>query len=282
MKKKNYKQSPANVATSFAMYFVLTLLAISTLVPFMWMFLTGFKLNRLAMFQYFPKPWVLDNYKAVFENTSLGKSYLNSLKVAVSATFLQLITSSMAAFSFTKLKYRGRNLFYLLYIATMMVPGQVILLPQFELINKMHLYDTHLALILLASFGPFGVFLVSQSFRSMPNELLDAARIDGAGAFKSYFYIGLPMVRPALAALTILGFIGGMNDFMNPLIFLGSKEKYTLTLAMRSYATERSDNISVQMAVTSLALIPMIILYVIAQEQIMEGVAFNGGGGLKG
>lgn len=282
MYNKDIKLSVGQKICRIIIYLFLIFLAVTTMIPFLWMLLTSVKLNRLVFAQFWPNPIKWENYIEIFKEMNFGKYYLNTLKVAILSTFIQLVTSSMAAYAFTKLKFKGRNVFYTLYIATMMVPSQVLLLPQFILIHKMGLYDTHMALILLTAFSPFGVFMITQSFKSMSDDVLEAAKIDGGGPFKIYLYVALPMVKPAISALGIITFIAGMNEFMQALIYLNSEEKYVITLAIRNFSNRYITNTASQMAATCTALIPMLILYVVAQKQIMEGVAFSGGGGIKG
>lgn len=282
MYNKDIKLSKGQKIAKAVAYTFLIFLSVTTLIPFLWMLLTSVKMNRLVFVQFLPDPIKWDNYIEIFRQMNFGKYYLNTLKVAVLSTLIQLATSSMAAYAFTKIKFMGRKFFYMLYIATMMVPSQVLLLPQFVLIHKMGLFDTHTALILLTAFSPFGVFMITQSFKSMSDDVLEAARIDGAGPFKVFIHVAVPMVKPALSALGIITFIAGMNEFMQALIYLNSEEKYVITLAIRNFSSRYITNTALQMAATCTALLPILILYVVAQKQIMEGVAFNGGGGIKG
>lgn len=260
-------------------------LGFTTLVPFAWMLSSSLKWDRdvfATPIQWIPDPPRWENYVKVFQEIPFATYYLNSLKIAICVLALQLLTCSMAAFSFTKLHYRGRSFLLLVYIATLMVPSQVTMIPQFMSVRNLGLFNTHTALILLSGFSAFGIFMLVQFFRSIPEELMEAAKIDGANLFTIYWRIMLPLAKPALAALAIMSFIGEFNSFMQPMIYLNSEHLRTVTIGLRSFVTEYASAINLQMAGTVLTLVPVILIYIFAQEQIIQGISFNGGAGVKG
>ncbi len=216
--------------------------AIFMILPFLWMFSTSL---RPAAESYklppawLPTDWRFENYGTVFSSSVPIVAFaLNSIKVAFLVTIGQLITCSMAGFAFARLRFPGRNLLFILLLASLMVPGQVTIIPIFIIMRRLGLVDSHLALILPGLTSAFGVFLMRQFFLTLPQDLLDAAKIDGAGPWTSYLRIGLPLAGPSLAALTIITFNGTWNNFFNPYIFINTWRRWTLPLgitALRGY-----------------------------------------------
>jgi multiple sugar transport system permease protein len=191
-------------------------------------------------------------------------------------TLLQLATSSFAAYAFAKLQFKGRDVLFLAYIASIAIPWQVYMVPQFIMMRRLDLVDTHLALILLQAFSAFGVFLLRQFFISIPNDLSDAARIDGMSEYGIYFRIMLPLSKPALATLTIFTFVGVWNDFMGPLIYLNSESKKTIQLGLRMFIQQYSADYALIMAASLVSLVPVIILFLSFQRFFVEGIATSG------
>ena len=273
------KVSAGAVIATTVKYIFLPILALSTIIPFAWMLSSSLKMDKdifLTQIWQIPRPIQWQNYPNVIKEFPFIRYYGNSLKIAVIVLLVQTLTSAMAAFSFTKLDYPGRSVLFMCYLATMMIPSQVTLIPQFMVIRRFGLFNTHAALILLGSFSAFGVFMLCQFFRNIPNELMDAAKIDGAGYGRTFMQIILPLSGPALASLAIMTFIGEMNDFMRPMIYLNTRELRTLTLGLRSLVSEYASQLSLQMAGTVMSLVPILIVYCFAQEQIIKGLAFNG------
>jgi multiple sugar transport system permease protein len=202
--------------------------------------------------------------------------FANTAKLTVIITLLQLATSSFAAYAFAKLQFKGRDVLFLAYIASIAIPWQVYMVPQFIMMRRLDLVDTHLALILLQAFSAFGVFLLRQFFISIPNDLSDAARIDGMSEYGIYFRIMLPLSKPALATLTIFTFVGVWNDFMGPLIYLNSESKKTIQLGLRMFIQQYSADYALIMAASLVSLIPVIILFLSFQRFFVEGIATSG------
>jgi multiple sugar transport system permease protein len=271
--KKKFKIS------DIIIFSVLTLGAVSMVIPFLWMISSSLKFDK-DIFN-FPIQWIPQepkwiNYPTVWKRAPFHLYYLNTIKIAASITILQIITCSMTAYSFAKLKYWGRDKIFLGYLATLMVPFQVIMIPQFLIIKKLGLVDSHMALILIGAFSPFGVFLLRQFFLGIPEELSESARIDGATEFQIYWKIIMPLAKPALASLGIFTFVHGWNDFLGPLIYLNSASKKTIQLAIRIFQTQYGNEYALIMSAAVCAVIPIIAVYLFAQRYFIEGIALTG------
>ncbi|HJZ49064.1 MAG TPA: carbohydrate ABC transporter permease [Roseiflexaceae bacterium] len=274
----------ASKLLDWAAIVLLGLGAIVMILPFLWMFSTSL---RPAAESYklppawLPTDWRFENYAAVFSSSVPIVAFaLNSIKVTFFVTLGQLITCSMAGFAFARLRFPGRNLLFVLLLASLMVPGQVTIIPIFIIMRRLGLVDSHLALILPGLTSAFGVFLLRQFFLTLPQDLLDAAKIDGAGPWTAYLRIAIPLAGPSLAALTIITFNGTWNNFFNPYIFINTWERMTLPLgitALRGYLG--SGNASVVMAAVALAILPVLVIFLLAQRWFITGVTRTG---LKG
>lgn len=248
-------------------------------LPFLWMLSASLKSEK-DVFS-FPIQWITDapvwrNYIVIWEKIDFATYYMNTIKLTVVITILQLITCSLAAYAFAKIDFPEQKVLFLGYLATMMVPFQVVMIPQFIIMKNLHLTDTHMALILLQAFSPFGVFLLRQYYLNIPNELLEAARIDGMGEFKIYSKIMVPLAKPALASLSIFTFVFVWNDFLGPLIYLNTDKNKTIQLGIRKFITEYTSEYSLIMAASVCALIPVLIIFLLAQKYFIEGVAMTG------
>ncbi|HWA82407.1 MAG TPA: carbohydrate ABC transporter permease, partial [Fimbriimonadaceae bacterium] len=194
-------------------YAILGLFAVTTIAPFLWMLLTSFKsLDAVDKPGLMPKEWHGDNYRQVFSQIPFGLYYLNSFLIAAWVTFLTVLTSAMAAFAFARLRWRGRNAVFLLYLGTMMIPGIVTMIPNYVIVVKMHLLDSYTGLIVPASFSAFGTFLLRQFMLGIPSALDEAAIIDGADPWRVFWDVILPIAKPGLAALAILTFLGNYGS----------------------------------------------------------------------
>ncbi len=231
-----------------------------------------------------PMHWLPDqvvwkNFSDIWTKIPLLLFFKNSFKLAIIITLLQVLTSSFAAYPFAKMKFPGRDFIFLCYVATIAVPWQVYMIPQFILIRKMHLADTHLSLILMQAFTAFGVFLIRQAYLGIPTELSEAARIDGLSEFGIYQKIMLPLSKPAIATLVIFSFVNVWNDYMGPMIYLNSNELKTIQLGLRMFITQYSADYNLIMAAALISLIPVGSLFLSMQRFFIEGVATSG---LKG
>lgn len=251
--------------------------------PFLWMISSSMK-PELDVFafpiEWIPKHWnAVENYKTVWTTTNFPLYYWNSIKVTVATTALSVLLSSMAAYAFSKIKFRGRHALFILVLAIYMIPNQAILVPQFLLMRSINLFDTHIGLILLGSFSVLGTFMLRQFYLGVHDEYIESAKMDGAGHARIFFSICTPLVRPAIATYAILRFIWTWNDYQNPLIFLKSKEMFTIQLGIRSFATLNGELYSLIMAGTVSAIVPLLIIFIVGQKQVIEGIAV---GGVKG
>lgn len=261
---------------------VLTLLALTAIIPFLWMFSTALK-TRADVFAYPPVwlPEVLhwENFTEVFQAFPFARYALNSTFVALTVTFFQTLTSAMAAYAFARLTFPGRNKLFLLYLGTMMVPGLVTLIPSYILMTDRFfgLIDTYWALILPASLGgAFNTFLLRQFMLGLAPELEDAARIDGASPIGIFFRIVLPLSRPALAVVAVFTFMGTWNDFIWPLLMIHTPDKQTLTLGLASMQGRWATRWPELMAGTLMSVTPVILLLIFFQRYFEEGITFNG------
>ncbi len=269
-------------AARACLYIGLILITAVTLLPLVWMLSASLKLEQDVFsvpIQWIPQnpQWV--NYKRIWSKIPLGIFTFNTVKLTVIITVIQLITSSFAAYGFSKCNFKGRDGLFLCYVATIAIPWQVYMLPQYSMMNQMHLVDTHLSIILLQSFTAFGVFLIRQFYISIPNELLEAARIDGLNEYGIYFRIILPLSKPALATLTIFSFVSVWNDFMGPMIYFNSTAKKTIQLGIRMFISQYSAEYGLIMAASVVSLIPVLIIFLAFQQFFVQGVATSG---LKG
>lgn len=260
-------------------YGVLTVLAVFMLLPFLWMVSASLKLDQDVFrvpIQWIPSKPVWGNFATIWTRIPFLTFFGNSLKLTVIITLLQLFTSSFAAYAFAKLKFPGRDWLFLAYIGSIAIPWQVYMVPQFIMMRRLDLVDTHLSLILLQAFSAFGVFLLRQFFISIPDEVLDAARIDGMSEYGIFFRIMLPLSKPALATLTIFTSVAVWNDFMGPLIYLNSQSLKTIQLGLRMFIQQYGADYALIMAAALVSLIPVVILFVALQRFFVEGIASTG------
>lgn len=263
---------------------VLGLLSLFFLIPLIWMVSTAFKYESDVFV--FPIEWiprrinVVNNFKEVwFGDIPFYLFYWNSIKIAGSTTVITIFISSMAAFSFSKLRFKGRNLLFFALISLMIIPEQSTLVPRFLLIRTMGLYNTHGALIFMAMFSIYFTFLMRQFMLSIEDDYIEAAKIDGANYFRIYWQVILPLCKPILATVGIIKFIWTWNDYQNPLIFLISKELYPITMGMQLFQDDFADSYAVLMMASLSAILPLVIIFIILQKQVIEGISL---GGVKG
>ena len=261
-------------------YLVLLIGALFMILPFVWMISTSLK-GEGSVFEYPPKlipsPIHLDNYGRAWNMLPIGMAYLNSLKISLVVTAGSLLTCSMAGYAFAKMRFVGRQKLFMLLLATMMIPGQVTLIPMFMWFSELNWVNTHWPLIVPPILSnAFGVFLMRQFMSSIPNELEDAGKIDGLNPFRIYWSIMLPNCKPALAALGIFIFMGNWNNFLTPLIYLNDEKKFTLPLIISSFQGLYSTDWTLLMAASCISLLPVLIVYVFAQRYFIEGITLSG------
>lgn len=255
------------------------------LLPLVWMMSASCKVEQDVFaypIQWVPKHWnAIENYRTVILENQFFKNYINSFIQTGGVVVLSLLMASMCAYAFSKIKFKGSEKLFLGLLALMMIPPQLTLVSRFIIVQKMHLYDTLLVLILMESFSVYGVFLLRQFMISIPDSICESARMDGAGHFAIYSRIMLPMMKPALATLGILKTVWTWNDYQGPMVFLSSSEKFTVQLAVQQFA--QADGMtpiySLVMTGAVIATVPLIIIFIIFQSQVIDGIAV---GAVKG
>ncbi|GBG07002.1 sugar ABC transporter ATP-binding protein [Paenibacillus sp. MY03] len=260
-------------------YIALIAVAICMIIPYIWMLSSSFKLNK-DVFS-FPMVWIPDNirwqnYVDIWTRIPLGTFIMNTVKLSVIVTLLQLLTSSFAAYAFAKLRFRGRNLLFLSYIATIAIPWQAYMVPQFIMMRELGLNNTHLAIIFLQAFSAFGVFLMRQFYQGIPDELCEAARIDGLSEYGIWARLMLPLSKPALSTLTIFTFVTTWNDFLGPMIYLTKTELKTIQIGLRMFISQYSAEYGLIMAASVVSIIPVLIIFLALQKNFVQGVASSG------
>ncbi|MGB8450800.1 MAG: carbohydrate ABC transporter permease [Anaerocolumna sp.] len=260
-------------------YAILILGVLATIGPFLWMILTSFKTQSEAMRILpilFPSNWHFDNYMVIFEKLPFGKIYLNTIISSVVTVVAQLLFCSMSAYAFGRIEFPGRNVIFLALLAVLMVPSSFFLLPQYLIIQKVGLLNTIPALFMPNLFSAFGTFLLRQFFISLPDELEDAAKLDGCNHFRIYSRIMLPLIKPGLTALGILSFKFSWNDLMWPLIVNTSTDKMTLSAGLSYLQGQYSTDYPAIMGGAFLSMLPLLIMFAVFQKQFIEGIALTG------
>lgn len=254
---------------------ILTILALMAFIPLYWMVVTAFKQPTLTMKfppEIFPKNPTLQNFESLFQRRDLFRWTLNSVIVAGTVTLTQIFLCAMAGYAIAKKRFPGSKLFFWIYISSMMIPKQVTIVPLYIMVANFGMVDSYAGLILPSIAAPFGVFLMRQFMLSLPNEIIDAARIDGAGEFKTFWTIILPMSKPALAVLGIFTFVGEWNSFLWPLIVTQSSKMKTLQAGLALIQEEVPMEYAYLMAGATFAAVPMIIVFLSFQKYFLRGV----------
>jgi multiple sugar transport system permease protein len=248
------------------------------LFPFLWTFITSITTdgNLAGGPTLIVEDPTLDSYRTLFDTLPMWRIVLNSFGVAIAATVLQLITGSMAAYGFARLRFRGRNVVFGIYLATLMVPLQVLVVPLFIQMTRLGLNDTYFALLAPSIASAFGIFLLKQAMESVPRELDEAATIDGASHLRIYATIIVPLVRPALATLAVFAFMSSWNNFIWPLVVIRSPELMTLPLGLATLQGRFTTEWNVVMAGSVVSIVPIALVYIIAQRHIIAGMAHTG------
>lgn len=264
----------------FAIYLLIAVGGALMIVPFLWMLSTSLKTTVQSMAfppEWWPRPFVWENYTRIYEYMPFFTFLFNSVKIVFFVLIGQLLTCSLAGYAFAKLRFPGRKSLFLILLSTMMIPSQVTLIPVFVIMKFLGWINTHYALIVPAFFGSvFGTFLLRQFFLGLPNDLEDAARIDGCSPFGIYWRIMLPLAKPSLATLAIFTFMGTWNDFMRPLIYLSDMDKMTLPVGLALLSNHQDIRIPLIMAGAMLSLLPILVLYIFGQKYFVRGIALTG------
>ncbi len=271
------------IAGKVLVYAILILIAVLMIIPFIWMLSASIKSDRevfqMNPFVLIPENPKFSNYHDIWTKIPMLKFAENTVFLTIVVTILQLLTSSFAAYSFAKLDFKHKNTLFFAYIATIAMPWQVYMVPQFIMMRKFGLNHKLFAIICLQAFSAFGVFMMKQFYEDIPNELCEAARIDGMSEYRIYAKIMLPLSKPALSTLTIFTFVNTWNDYLGPLIYLKSEQKKTIQLGLKMFISQYSSDYGLIMAGSVLSLIPVLAVFLCLQKYFVEGVASTG---LKG
>jgi multiple sugar transport system permease protein len=262
-----------------AVHGLLIIWLLISVIPFVWMVSTSFKgPGEIFVFppRWIPRNPTFDNYINLFQNMNFGRPFLNSVIVSLSTTFLSVLVATMAGYGFAKFHFKNKNLLFLFILGTIMVPGQITMIPVFLLLSQLNLLNTYLGLILPAIANAFNIFFMRQYIMGIPDELIEAAKMDGAHEGWIFFRIILPLAGPAMAAITIFTFTGAWNSFLWPLILATDESMYTLPVAISVLQGQYSGEIAMQMAGSVIVILPLIIVFLFTQQYFIKGITFTG------
>ncbi len=276
--RKKREQALSNIA-----FYVFAIgIGFMIVIPLYWMIITSIK-TQTAIFTYpiewFPSELTLDNFVELFSRFPFGRVLLNSAVVSVSYSVVSIVTCSMAAFAFAKIPFRGSEALLKVYLATLMIPFQSTLIPLFMLFNSAGLSNTYMSVIIPSLFRVFGIFLLVQHMRTIPDDYIDAARIDGASYFTVLWKVILPLSAPVIAGYTVITFMDAWNDYLWPLVMLTKTEMMTVPVALGMVNGQFERNFGVQMAGSLISILPVIMIYLFAQSKMKDGLTL---GGIKG
>lgn len=262
-------------------HIIMILVSITMLVPFIWMALTAFKTTTEATsvnpFVIFPAEWRLDSFKEAIRNMNFFMLYKNTLLMIFFRVLCAVLTATMAGYAFGRLKFRGKNIAFSLVLFQMMVPVQIFIIPQYLMISKLNMMNTIFALVFPGLVTAFGTFLLRQGYMGLPNDLEEAARLDGCNIGQTFLYIMAPLTRSSMVALGIFTAVFAFKDLMWPMVVNTDKDMLVLSSALAKMQGQYSSNFPELMAASMIACVPMIIIYVIFQKQFIEGIATSGG-----
>ncbi|WP_102410726.1 ABC transporter permease subunit [Beduinella massiliensis] len=281
-KKSSAPLTAGKVVGRIVLYAFLIFFLIVALVPFVWMISSSLKTSTDVFtipMHWIPETFRFENYVEIWQKVPLLTYFKNTAVVAIVVTFMQILTSSFAAYAFAKMQFKGRDLLFMCYIGTIAVPWQVYMVPQFIMMRNIGLYDTLWSLVVLQSFSAFGVFLMRQFYLGIPNELSEAARIDGLSEYGIWARIVLPLAKPAIATLCIFTFVNTWNDYMGPLIYLTSDLNKTIQVGLRRFIQAYTADYNLIMAASLCSLVPVTVVFLFLQRYFIEGIATTG---LKG
>jgi multiple sugar transport system permease protein len=270
------------LAVDLVIYALLLLGLLSVILPFIYMVASSLEnavqISALTP-QFWPNPLVWSNYERVWTDLPMARYFLNSIIVSVTITGGQLFTASMAAYAFARLRFHGRSSLFTLYLGTLIIPSQVTLIPNYLIVRDLHWHNSYMGLIAPFVVSVFSTFLLRQFFMTIPRDLEDAARIDGANHWQIYARIIMPLARPALATVVILTFLASWNNFLWPLVVVDSPDLRTVPLAITAYQGQYAIAWGPLMAAATLSLAPVLLVYILMQKYVIEGIAVTGQGG---
>ncbi|MDO5722386.1 MAG: carbohydrate ABC transporter permease [Actinomycetaceae bacterium] len=272
-------RSAGEIANRVIAYVFLLVLSAFVLLPFVWMFLSSLKRNNeifTVPITWLPTDWQWVNYIEIWQKSDMGTWLVNTIFVAVLVTILQVLTGSFAAYGFARVRFPGRDTLFIVYIATLSVPWQAYMIPQFKFISSLGLVDSLWAIVLLQTFSAFGVFLMKQYYDSIPESLSEAARIDGLSEYGIYWRIMLPLSTAPIASLAIITFTRTWNDYMGPLIYLRRAELWTVQLGLQSFVGQYNADYAAIMTGSVISVLPIAIVFVLGQRYFVQGIATSG------
>ncbi|MCJ1705777.1 carbohydrate ABC transporter permease [Rathayibacter sp. VKM Ac-2926] len=282
-RRKEAGRSPARRAGRVLGYAVMIIAAAALLLPFFWMITSSVKTPNEVFsvpVKWFPETWVWSNYVQIWTQSGMLTWIRNTLLLAVVVTVLQVLTGSFAAYGFSRMRFPGRDVLFLVYIGTIAVPWQSYMIPQFILLSNLKVSNTLWAIILIQAFGAFGVFLMKQFYETIPEELSEAARLDGLSEYGIWARIMVPLSIPAIASLTLLTFVATWNDYLGPLIYLRNPDLWTIQLGLQSFVSTLYDaNYALLFAGLVISVVPIAVIFLLGQKYFVEGIATSG---LKG
>lgn len=278
-KGKKKPMTVGQVIGSVLKYGILLFMTVVALVPFVWMISSSLKTSvdvfTIPM-RWIPETFHWENFVDIWQKVPLMAYFKNTTIVAVIVTIMQIVTSSFAAYAFAKMQFRGRDVLFMCYIGTIAVPWQVYMVPQFIMMRSIGLYDTIWAMVVLQSFSAFGVFLMRQFYLGIPNDLSEAARIDGLNEYGIWARIVLPLAKPAIATLCIFTFVNTWNDYMGPMIYLTTDVKKTIQVGLKRFIQAYSADYNLIMAASLCSLLPVTVVFLFFQRYFIEGIATTG------
>lgn len=263
-------------------YLCIGMLAFVCVIPLYWMVRSSFMKNTdiyvMDPFIFWPGKMLWSNYANAWKSALFTRYAINTIVIAALNIFGTLLTASMAAYAFSRIKWRGRNFCFAMILTTMMLPGTVTIVPQFLIWRNLHMVDTYVPLILPAFLGggAFNIFLLRQFFLAIPNDLDEAAKIDGAGRLRIFLQIILPLSKSAMIVVALFTFLGNWNDFLGPIIYLNTKEKFTLAVGLLQFQGDYATKWNLLMAASTIVVAPCILIYLIGQKYLIEGISLTG------
>lgn len=279
MKNRRKKEIVTYKKHHYVIIAFLSVFSVIMMYPMGWTIMTAFKTNadiRLNRTKFFPREWSIDGFVTAFAKAPIGKWFLNSVFITVVVTVAVILTSTLIGYVFAKYEFKGKKVLFLLLLATMMIPGQITMIPRYLLVQKLHLFNTQWALIVPNIISVFSVYLAKQFIEDIPGSLCDAAKIDGAGPIRIYWSVILPNIKPAIGSIGIFTAMRQWNDYLNPLLMLNDIDKMTLPLGLVMFDSQRAVDLSATMAVATMVMMPMILIFLMFQKQFIKGLTMSG------
>lgn len=279
MKNRRKKEIVTYKKHHYVIIAFLSIFSVIMMYPMGWTIMTAFKTNadiRLNRTKFFPREWSIDGFVTAFAKAPIGKWFLNSVFITVVVTAAVILTSTLIGYVFAKYEFKGKKVLFLLLLATMMIPGQITMIPRYLLVQKLHLFNTQWALIVPNIISVFSVYLAKQFIEDIPGSLCEAAKIDGAGPIRIYWSVILPNIKPAIGSIGIFTAMRQWNDYLNPLLMLNDIDKMTLPLGLVMFDSQRAVDLSATMAVATMVMMPMILIFLMFQKQFIKGLTMSG------